>query len=170
MSYRDISACGVIGDLHTVALVSRDGAIDWCCLPSFDSPSVFAAILDDQKGGYFRLCVAARAKRRQMYLPETNVLVSRFLSEQGVGEVVDFMPIAPGVQQHRIVRIARSVRGSVRFRLECQPAFDYARAEHELVLEPRIARFRAAGYELGLAAPVDLAPAGPGRLRRVHPG
>src|SRR5512146_2940632 len=132
MSYRDIGACGVIGDLHSVALVSRDGVIDWCCLPAFDSPSVFAALLDEHKGGSFRISPVERARRRQMYLPETNVLVTRFLGEQGVGEVVDFMPIARRADLHDIVRIARAVRGSVRFRMECRPAFDYARLPHEL--------------------------------------
>src|ERR1700680_4514416 len=93
MAYKPIESYGVIGDLHSVALVGMDGSIDWCCLPHFDSPSVFAAILDEKKGGCFRINATSVARHRQMYLPETNVLVTRFLSPDGVGEVVDFMPV-----------------------------------------------------------------------------
>ena len=92
MAYKNIDNYGVIGDLHTAALVGIDGSIDWCCLPRFDSPSVFCAILDEEKGGYFRICSTAEGRSKQMYLPDTNVLMTRFLSADGVGEVVDFMP------------------------------------------------------------------------------
>lgn len=136
MTQRPIDACGVIGDLHTIALVAIDGTIDWCCLPQFDSPSVFASILDEHKGGYFRLSHEQPGTNRQMYMPETNVLLTRFLRSEGVGEVIDFMPVhtdranASDSVVHEIVRIARSVRGAVRFRLECMPAFNYARSPH----------------------------------------
>ncbi len=136
MKQRAIEACGVIGDLHTVALVGIDGTIDWCCLPQFDSPSLFAALLDPDKGGYFRLSHEEEGTNRQMYMPETNVLLTRFLRSEGVGEVVDFMPVkddrsmSSSSVMHEIVRIARSVRGSVNFMLECAPAFNYARTEH----------------------------------------
>ena len=83
----------VIGDLHTVALVGMDGSIDWCCLPNFDSPSIFGAILDERKGGFFKIASLYEAQHKQMYLPDSNVLVTRFLSPEGVGEVVDFMPV-----------------------------------------------------------------------------
>ncbi len=146
MAYKPIESYGVIGDMHSVALVGTDGSIDWCCLPHFDSPSVFAAILDDQKGGYFKIAARQEGTRKQMYLPETNVLVTRFLSDEGVGEVIDFMPVrgVPGSQVdtcHQIVRIAHAVRGTVNFRLECFPAFDFARQGHELVTEKRGAVF-----------------------------
>src|SRR5262249_22141133 len=75
------------GDLHTVALVSMDGSIDWCCLPHFDSPSIFAAILDERKGGFFKIASLYEAQHKQMYLPDSNVLLTRFLSPEGVGEV-----------------------------------------------------------------------------------
>src|SRR5215471_17844113 len=91
MAYKPIESYGVIGDLHTVALVSMDGSIDWCCLPQFESPSIFAAILDQLKGGFFKIASLYAAQRQQMYLPESNVLLTRFLSPEGVGEVVDFM-------------------------------------------------------------------------------
>ena len=93
MPYNPIESYGIIGDMHTVALVGMDGSIDWCCLPHFDSPSLFAAILDDKKGGSFRIASLLPGQRKQMYLPDTNVLVTRFLSAEGVGEVIDFMPI-----------------------------------------------------------------------------
>jgi GH15 family glucan-1,4-alpha-glucosidase len=132
--YKPIESYGIIGDMHTVALIGTDGSIDWCCLPAFDSPSLFAAILDARKGGHFRIASLLEGQRKQMYLPDTNVLVTRFLSTDGVGEVVDFMPIhdpSVGRKVHEIVRVVRGVRGRVRFRLECRPAFDYARKDHD---------------------------------------
>ncbi len=154
MPYKPIESYGVIGDLHSVALVGTDGAIDWCCLPNFDSPSIFAAILDDRKGGFFRLCADHPGSRKQMYLPETNVLLTRFLSSEGVGEVVDFMPVqevvADNSMTHRIVRIARAVRGTVHFQLECRPAFDYARQPHEVDLLPDGALFNTPTVSLRL--------------------
>ncbi|HEY6990200.1 MAG TPA: glycoside hydrolase family 15 protein [Bryobacteraceae bacterium] len=142
MPYKNIDNYGVIGDLHTAALVGIDGSIDWCCLPRFDSPSVFGAILDENKGGAFRIWSTAEGRTKQMYLPDTNVLVTRFLSTDGVGEVVDFMPwhdSSHGAQA--IVRIVRCVRGSVPFCADCAPAFDYARQSHELKIDKTSARF-----------------------------
>jgi GH15 family glucan-1,4-alpha-glucosidase len=115
MSYKPIESYGVIGNLHTVALVGVDGSIDWCCLPHFDSPSIFAAILDDQKGGFFKIAPLHYKQHKQMYLPDSSVLLTRFLSAQGVGEVVDFMPIEDtkhGRKTHQIVRVVRAVRGA----------------------------------------------------------
>ncbi len=140
MTQRPIESCGVIGDLHTVALVAMDGDIDWCCLPQFDSPSVFAALLDEKKGGHFKLAAEQAGTNRQMYMPETNVLLTRFLCAEGVGEVIDFMPVRQEKSRqsdsviHEIVRIARAVRGAMRFRLECAPAFNYARTPHRATL------------------------------------
>jgi GH15 family glucan-1,4-alpha-glucosidase len=139
MAQRPIESCGVIGDLHTVALVAIDGTIDWCCMPQFDSPSVFAGLLDESKGGHFKLAPEQAGTNRQMYMPETNVLLTRFLRSEGVGEVIDFMPVRENKKQqservtHEIVRIARAVRGEVRFRLECAPAFNFARVRHEAI-------------------------------------
>lgn len=144
--YPPIEDHGVIGDLHSVALVAIDGTIDWCCLPFFDSPSLFAAILDTGRGGHFRIAPAIGAKCRQMYLPDTNVLVTRFLCEDGVGEVVDFMPIqtAPSsARLHQIYRTVHVVRGSLPFVLECVPAFDYGREPHEAHIVPGGVVFRS---------------------------
>jgi len=128
MAYRPIASYGVVGNMHSIALVGMCGSIDWLCLPRFDSPSVFGRILDDVKGGFFSLHPAGDCSERQMYLPGTNVLVTRFLSTEGIAEVVDFMPV--GGTQRQLIRIARAVRQTVRFRMECRPAFDYARAGH----------------------------------------
>ncbi len=147
MSYLPIEHHGVIGDLHTAALVGIDGTIDWLCLPYFDSPSLFASILDDRKGGYFRIAAITRqARQRQMYLPDSNILLTRFLTPDGVGEVVDFMPIHAGGApkkrtDHQVIRLVRGVRGEIPFRMECRPAFDYARKEARLEKTPFGVRF-----------------------------
>jgi GH15 family glucan-1,4-alpha-glucosidase len=158
--YLPIAEHGVIGDLHTVALVGTDGTIDWYCCPHFDSPSVFASILDADRGGFYRIQPAAPGWTvKQLYLPDTNVLITRFLSADGVGEVQDFMPIARTVEQkhrHRVIRRVLAVRGEVRFRLELRPRFDYGRAEHELVVSEHGALFRAPGLSLALEAAMPL--------------
>ena len=175
MAYKPIESYGVIGDLHTVALVGMDGSIDWCCLPQFDSPSIFAAILDEHKGGFFKIASLYEAQHKQMYLPDSNVLLTRFLSPEGVGEVVDFMPVqdlSRGKKTHQIVRVVRAVRGAVRFRLECQPAFDYARRPHQVTLEGRGAVFDAAGMRFSLVSRFPLARQGTGVATEflLHPG
>jgi GH15 family glucan-1,4-alpha-glucosidase len=162
VSYNPIESYGVIGDLHSVALVGMDGSIDWCCLPRFDSPSVFARILDGGKGGFFRICAQQDGRRRQMYMPDTNVLITRFLSSEGVGEVTDFMPIlrrsggqTPG-KTRQIIRTAKAVRQSVNFRLECAPAFDYAREPHTIEPCRSGVRFRTPARSLRLISPIPL--------------
>ncbi|MGE5188445.1 MAG: glycoside hydrolase family 15 protein [Gemmatimonadota bacterium] len=130
--YRPIEDYGVIGDLHTVALVGIDGSIDFMCFPEFDSPTVFAALLDHEKGGRFRISpVLPGARRKQLYLPDSNILLTRFLSEEGVAEISDFMAIEEaGEPWHDLVRRVKTVRGEVRFRMVCDPRFDYGRAGH----------------------------------------
>src|SRR5262244_3381961 len=105
--YPEISDHGLIGDLQTAALVSTDGVIDWFCSPRFDSPSVFASLLDARKGGHCQIAPQdCEYVTRQMYLPDTAILVTRFMSADGVGEVLDFMPVILGkaTSRHRIVR------------------------------------------------------------------
>ncbi|HYK42866.1 MAG TPA: glycoside hydrolase family 15 protein [Thermoanaerobaculia bacterium] len=156
MSYLPIEHHAVIGDLHTAALVGIDGSIDWLCLPFFDSPSVFAAILDDEKGGHFRIAaVSPDARRRQMYLPDSNVLLTRFLTPEGVGEIVDFMPIhtrqgRKSSEDHQVVRIVRGIRGSLPFRLECFPAPDYALAALSISPLSSGFRFSSSGFTADL--------------------
>lgn len=158
--YRPIEDYGLIGDMHTVALVSKDGSIDWCCLPRFDGPSVFGALLDADKGGSFQVSLRSDAMTtKQFYWPETNVLVTRFLSEDGVGEVRDFMPVAGRAydpRQRQIIRTVRAVRGTVTFRITCLPAFNYGRDDHETELIREGACFTTSERALHLAAAVDL--------------
>lgn len=168
----------MIGDLHSVALVSLDGTIDWCCLPRFDSPSVFGALLDDRIGGFCRLAPVQGGANRQMYLPETNVLMTRFLRKEGVGEVLDFMPVRDepyrgrSKQTHEIVRVARAVRGAVTFRLECRPAFDYARAEHTVEQVTGGVVFRSGRTRLALMGetPLQIQDNGASTEFVLHPG
>ncbi len=131
--YAPIEDYGIIGDLHTVALVGKDGSIDFLCLPSFDSPSVFAALLDAERGGRFQIAPQlGEAARKQLYLPDTNVLLTRFLSNDGVAELSDFMPVEDAGRAHNLVRRVKTVRGEIRFRMRCDPRFDYARATHSV--------------------------------------
>ena len=150
---------GVIGDLHTAALVSTEGDIEWLCLPRFDSPSVFAALLDDERGGRFSVRCAGATRTKQMYLPDSNILVTRFLGESSVGEVVDFM--VPRERNGRgtlqLVRIVRAVRGQVRVRIRCAPAFDYGRARTEVdIVEGAGAFFSSPAGQLVLRSTVPL--------------
>src|SRR5258705_11369671 len=131
--YAPIEDYGVIGDLHTVALVGMDASIDFLCLPSFDSPSVFAALLDADRGGRFQLAPQLDdAAPQQLYLPDTNVLLTRFLSDGGVAEVSDFMPVEDSGVAHNLVRRAKTVRGTIRFSMRCDPRFDYGRGPHSV--------------------------------------
>jgi len=142
IDYQPIENYGVVGDLRTIALVGLNGSIDFLCLPRFDSPSVFAALLDDRRGGRFTLAPSlTEARQKQLYLTDSNVLLTRFLSDAGVGEVVDFMPVGrPGTTQ-ALVRRAKTVRGEVRFQLGCAPRFDYGRTSHRVELSEQGAVF-----------------------------
>ncbi|MDN5850347.1 MAG: glycoside hydrolase family 15 protein [Nitrococcus sp.] len=136
MAYAPIEDYGIIGDLHTVALVGRNGSIDFMCFPQFDSPTIFAALLDDQKGGRFAITPDLdHARTKQLYLPDTNILLTRFLSPDGVVEISDFMPVDQERRAHALIRRAKVVRGQVRFRMLCAPRFDYARAAHRVERE-----------------------------------
>jgi GH15 family glucan-1,4-alpha-glucosidase len=150
MEYQPIENYGVIGDLHTVALVGMDGSIDFMCFPHFDSPSIFAAILDHEKGGRFRIApVLDGARQKQLYLPDSNILLSRFLSEQGVAEISDFMAIeGSGDHWHDLVRRVKTVRGEIRFRMVCDPRFDYGRRGHRVEIRDGEAVFHPAGRGL----------------------
>jgi len=146
MNYQPIENYGVIGDLHTVALVGMDGSVDYMCFPKFDSPSIFLRLLDHEKGGYFSLApVLDGARQKQLYIPDTNILLSRFLSEEGVAEVSDFMPVEATEQAHNLIRRAKTVRGEIKYRMVCKPAFDYARATHQVEMRDGEAIFTSNG-------------------------
>jgi GH15 family glucan-1,4-alpha-glucosidase len=165
MSYLPIESYGVIGNMRTVALVGTNGAIDWFAVPRFDSPSVFAAILDDAKGGRFQIAPLEDSVRgKQLYWPDTNVLVTRFHGANGVGELQDFMPVRTpaGSGCDWLVRRVRVVRGSVAFRMLCEPAFNYARDEHDTSINAGGARFQTTDLSLALTSAVPLERRGAG--------
>ena len=133
--YPNISDHGLIGDLQTAALVTTDGCVDWFCVPRFDSPSVFASLLDADKGGMCRIAPDRDDYvSKQLYLPDSAVLVTRFMTPDGVGEVHDFMPIAGSTvtDRHKLVRNIKMVRGTMKFRIQIKPRFNYGRTKHKL--------------------------------------
>src|ERR1700689_933452 len=130
---------GIVGDLRTVALVGTDGTVDWYCPSRFDAPSLFGALLDARKGGYFSLSSRSNTRPKQLYLPDTKILLRRFPGTGAVGEVIDFMvpeTSSTGKSRDLLVRQARAVRGRATFELACHPAFDYGRAPHTVELIP----------------------------------
>ncbi|MFE1881548.1 glycoside hydrolase family 15 protein [Streptomyces diastatochromogenes] len=145
---------GLIGDLQTAALVTTDGVVDWFCSPRFDSPSVFGALLDKEKGGHCTVRPAHTTyATKQLYLPDTAILVTRFMTEAGAGEVMDFMPVTGTTVtgRHRLVRLVRCVRGSMTFQVEIAPRFDYGRQAHQLHITRHGAVFAAQdGTELAV--------------------
>lgn len=147
-AYKPIENYGVIGDLRTAALVAIDGSIDFMCFPEFDSPTIFAALLDYKKGGSFKLApVMHDGHQKQLYLPESNILLSRFLSCEGVAEISDFMPITSLGHAHAIVRRAKAIRADIRFRMICEPRFDYGRASHRIQKKKREIIFISQGAD-----------------------
>jgi GH15 family glucan-1,4-alpha-glucosidase len=151
--YPQIADHGIIGDLRSCALVSTEGVIDWFCCPRFDSPSLFAALLDRERGGWYRIAPEADGHSvKQLYFPDTNVLITRFLTPDGVCEVQDFMPIPTRDRpdRRRIVRRVVVVRGHMPLVVECHPAFDYGRASHDVVLQECGIVFRAHGLAMAL--------------------
>jgi len=146
MSFEPIENYGVIGNMRSIALVGVNGSIDFLCYPNFDSPAVFATLLDDERGGCFQIEPQFKKKRvRQMYLPDTNILLTRFLADEGVAELTDFMPIgADGEQPNEIIRTLAVIRGEVDFKMRCQPRFNYALCGHTVNIEEQCAIFSPA--------------------------
>ncbi|MBF8187204.1 glycoside hydrolase family 15 protein [Nonomuraea sp. K274] len=158
--YLSIGEHGLIGDLRTVALVGTNGTIDWYCCPRFDSPSVFASILDAERGGSFELSADIPATTKQFYFPDTNVLITRFFAVDGVGEILDFMPIADDSREadrHRLIRRVTCVRGKLPFRARIAPRFDYARTPHTVHQHGSRTTFASEPLSLALSSsvPVD---------------
>lgn len=143
MSFHPIENYGVIGNMRSIALVGMHGSIDFLCYPDFDSPTVFAALLDDKAGGRFEIePQLTNVRRRQLYLPDTNILLTRFLAEEGIAELTDFMPIEDAAEQpNEIVRVVSVIRGNVRFKMHCQPRFNYAASGHKTEISDRCAMF-----------------------------
>jgi GH15 family glucan-1,4-alpha-glucosidase len=146
--YQPIENYGVIGDLYTVALVGMDGSIDFFAFPHFDSPTVFAALLDHAQGGRFQIAPQlADARQKQLYLPDSNILLTRFLAPEGVAEVSDFMPVEEVEQAHNLVRRVKTVRGEICFRMLCAPRFDYGRASHRVEQQGGTVLFSSEGND-----------------------
>ncbi|MET0457015.1 MAG: glycoside hydrolase family 15 protein [Mycobacterium sp.] len=155
-----ISDHGLIGDLRTCALVGTDGTIDWFCAPRFDSPSVFGSILDKDRGGSWRLEPDCQAPRtQQFYFPDTAVLITRFLTADGVAEIHDFMPVLGiGDPEHRqrIVRRVSGVRGKIRMRMWFDARPDYARNRCHAEYAGDGVLVSGDGVRMGLIATTDL--------------
>jgi GH15 family glucan-1,4-alpha-glucosidase len=131
--YLPIEDYGIIGNLQTVALVSLLGSIDYMCFPRFDSPSVFCKLLDARKGGFFSITPQMNdAVTKQLYLPDTNVLVTRFFSEEGIAEIIDYMPVE---ENGALVRRVSTIRGRLNYQLRCAPRFNYASSKHRIEKE-----------------------------------
>ncbi len=149
MDFQPIEDYGVIGNMRSIALVGMHGSIDFFCFPRFDSPTVFAALLDPEKGGFF--CIQPELdgeNSKQLYLPDTNVLVTRFLSETGIAEIVDFMPILKDEVPNQLIRSVRVIQGEIKFKLECCPQFDYARRKHTVERRGNAVIFRPEGTDI----------------------
>jgi GH15 family glucan-1,4-alpha-glucosidase len=146
MGFQSIENYAVIGNMQSIALVGMGGSIDFLCYPDFDSPTVFAALLDDERGGYFQIQPQLPNTRvRQLYLPDTNILLTRFLAEEGVAELTDYMPIAADTKQpNEIIRTVSVIRGKIDFQMRCQPRFHYAACAHTVKIEDSSAVFSPA--------------------------
>ncbi|MGY1448925.1 glycoside hydrolase family 15 protein [Pseudomonas chlororaphis] len=125
-----IDAHGIIGDLRSAALVNDKGSVDFFCWPEFDSPSIFCSLLDTPDAGIFQLAPdLPDARREQIYLPDSNVLQTRWLSERAVVEVTDLLPIGDSEDDlPLLIRRVRVVSGRATLRLRCSVRHDYARA------------------------------------------
>ncbi|KAI0369449.1 glycoside hydrolase family 15 protein [Pilatotrama ljubarskyi] len=144
--YIPLADHGLIGNLRTAALISTDGSVESYCVPNFDSPSVFARILDKDKGGHFSITPTVPFTTKQSYLPNSNILQTKYLNEQGVATVTDFLPRQPKSATARpllawLIRRVEVIRGSMPLRVECAPAFNYARSPHttDIILDTSVA-------------------------------
>jgi GH15 family glucan-1,4-alpha-glucosidase len=174
--YRSISDYGLIGDCRTAALVSKDGSIDWCCLPNFDSPSVFARLLDSNSGGHFVLHPVGNFKCRQSYIAGTNVLATEFESSLGKARLLDFMPIPSANYEKRhllpmrqIVRLIEGLSGDVEIEVEYQPRPSYAAKAHPILAKsPYDYVTEERGWHLHLHSEVPLQQNGSGIIGKFR--
>lgn len=173
--YFPIGDYAIIGDCHTIALIARDGSIDWFCPERFDGPAVFCRLLDAGKGGSFRLRPAGRFSAEHRYKDATNVLETTFTTAAGRARLTDLMPICQRKQGdrgydvgtfHRIIRLVEGLDGEVDLEISFKPTFGYALIETGIQRAPGGAVAQADGQFLTLACPgVELKPDGTGALR-----
>ncbi|WP_432142247.1 glycoside hydrolase family 15 protein [Streptomyces sp. bgisy084] len=164
LRYTPIAEHGMIGDMRTAALVGTNGTIDWYCCARFDAPSVFGALLDADRGGAFQLAADVPARTKQFYFPDTNILITRFFADNGVGEVQDFMPIVGDSREadrHRLIRRVLCVRGSLPFIVRVAPRFDYGRSVHTVSAQQGHIVFDSPGLSLALSSSVPVEIDGP---------
>ncbi|MEU9213486.1 glycoside hydrolase family 15 protein [Streptomyces sp. NPDC048415] len=166
---------GLIGDLRSAALVGTNGTIDWYCCPCFDAPSVFASILDADRGGSFELAADVPARTKQFYFPDTNVLITRFFADDGVGEIQDFMPVVDDSREadrHRLIRRVMCVRGTLPFRARVAPRFAYGTEPHTVHTQAGQAVFASPSLRLALTSTVPIEVAGQDvwSLFKLHEG
>ncbi|MEX2969887.1 glycoside hydrolase family 15 protein [Streptomyces sp. C184] len=164
LRYTPIAEHGLIGDMRTAALVGTNGTIDWYCCTRFDAPSVFAAILDADRGGAFELAPDVPTRTKQFYFPDTNILITRFFADNGVGEVQDFMPIVDDSREadrHRLIRRVLCVRGSLPFTARVAPRFDYGRSTHTVHARQGQTVFDSPDLSLALTSSVPVEIDGP---------
>ena len=161
MSYKPVDDYGLVGDMHSAAVVGRDGSIDWLCFPRFDSPSAFAAILDDERGGCWRICPTGRYSSERRYLPDTNILCTTFSTDDGAAEIQDLMPLRRDATRsdHEVLRVVHGVRGTVEMECLFRPRLDYARGRTALRPVPGGVVAQNSEALLALASPVRLAVA-----------
>ncbi|MEJ2615974.1 MAG: DUF5911 domain-containing protein [Ignavibacteriaceae bacterium] len=144
--YQPIENYGVIGDLNTVALVALNGSIDFMCFPFFDSPTIFAALLDINKGGCFKINPKLdNCKNKQLYIPDTNVLLTRFLSQNGISELTDFMPVEDLYEGKILMRRITNIKGELTYFMNCRPRFNYARSSHKANMHDNTILFESEG-------------------------
>jgi GH15 family glucan-1,4-alpha-glucosidase len=154
---RPIAEHGAIGNMRTIGLVAKDCAIDFLCWPNFDSPSIFAALLDPKKGGAFEITPQiSDARRFQMYVPESNVLLTRWLGVHESAEITDLMPVPLGEKDpSRVIRRVAVTRGEVSFKLKCWPRLDYGRRKPKMSVKKGRAYFQCGDFTLRLSGPVE---------------
>ncbi|GAA0564211.1 glycoside hydrolase family 15 protein [Chitinophaga japonensis] len=133
--YEPIADYGIIGNLHTIALVSLKGSIDYMPFMRIDSPTIFLKLLDAEKGGYFSVCPTDSFTSKQRYITDTNVLTTNFFSDEGMAELLDYMPVNEKEFNCTVVRKLKGIRGSIRFSMKCAPVFNYAMAKHTIERE-----------------------------------
>ena len=138
-SWPQIQDYGIIGDCRSAALISRTGSIDWLCWPRFDKPSIFAALLDRDRGGHWRISPASAATITRRYIPDTNVLETRFSAPSGEAVLTDLMPGASSIHykkdflpDHEIIRRLICTQGEIEIDIDFRPAPNYAESRADL--------------------------------------
>ncbi len=144
--YLPIADYGLIGNLHTTALVSITGSIDYLPFPRFDSPTIFTSLLDKDKGGFWQISPTAPCtQHKQLYLPDTGVLLTRFFTADGMAELIDFMPLKEHAANCTLIRMIRIIKGQINVKMECKPRFNYARDGHTITHEGESLLFTGSG-------------------------